>query len=457
VVVENRPRSRRSVVAALLIATALLAAGCSSDSDSGSGESSPDSTTSSGENVPVDAPGVTATEINYSILGTETNNPLGLCVLRCYASGVQAYFDYANTELGGIYGRQLKADDLIDDEFSKNQERALDIISANDSFGVFSNTIIPAGWQAISDEGIPLYVQSSIASAMSGNDNIWGEAAVRCSNSKCPNRAIPYLMKLSGRHKLATVGIGISDASKDCANYSAGGVELYKDEIGPDAEVVYKNDDMQYGFPNGVAPEVTAMKEAGADVLAACIDNISLATIVQEAKRQGLDIVPLLPSGYDDGFLEAQGALFEGAYLRFAIRPFESNQTEAQKKYVEYMDKLGGEESELSIYGWIDAALAYEGLLRAGPDFSREKVIEATNTITDFTAGGFTAPQDWTIGHVAPTPEDASQNGQAYECYTVLQIKNSEYELVGDPDKPFHCWDGKTWDWADGEPTDMGF
>ena len=30
--------------------------------------------------------------------------------------------------------------------------------------------------------------------------------------------------------------------------------------------------------------------------------------------------------------------------------------------------------------GWINADLAYEGLVAAGPDFDRQKVIDATNT-----------------------------------------------------------------------------
>jgi hypothetical protein len=102
------PRRRMGLVATtLFVALALLAAACSSSDDS----PSPDDTQASSgngdtsQNVPVDAPGVTDTEIRFSALGTETNNPLGNCVLSCLADGVNAYFDYVNTEKGGIYGR----------------------------------------------------------------------------------------------------------------------------------------------------------------------------------------------------------------------------------------------------------------------------------------------------------------------------------------------------------------
>ena len=55
--------------------------------------------------------------------------------------------------------------------------------------------------------------------------------------------------------------------------------------------------------------------------------------------------------------------------------------------------------------GWINATLAYEGLLAAGPDFDRDKVIAATNAMTDFDAGGLIEPVDWS----APTPLHAGR------------------------------------------------
>ena len=48
--------------------------------------------------------------------------------------------------------------------------------------------------------------------------------------------------------------------------------------------------------------------------------------------------------------------------------------------------------------GWINASLAFDGLLAAGPEFDRDKVTAATNALTDFTAGGLIEPVDWTHG-----------------------------------------------------------
>ena len=72
-----------------------------------------------GQNVAVDAPGVTDSAINFAVLGTETGNPFGTCLLKCFTDGIEAYFEYRNTESDGIYGRKLEATQIVDDEFGE--------------------------------------------------------------------------------------------------------------------------------------------------------------------------------------------------------------------------------------------------------------------------------------------------------------------------------------------------
>ncbi len=105
-------RLRRSILIAAVLA--LLLAACSNSSDtkptaaasgasSGAGASNSDTTT----HVALSGvPGVTDTEIDFSSLGTNSNNPLGTCVLDCFDDGIKAYFDFRNST-GGVYGRKL--------------------------------------------------------------------------------------------------------------------------------------------------------------------------------------------------------------------------------------------------------------------------------------------------------------------------------------------------------------
>ena len=183
----------------------------------------------------------------------------------------------------------------------------------------------------------------------------------------------------------------MSDSSKKCAQASRDTANTYGPDIGG-AENVYFNDDLAFGFPNGIAPEVSAMKDAGANGLVACIENTGYATVLEEAQKQGLSMKALLPNAYNAEYMSTQGGLFDGSIVQVSFRPLEATHIEAQDKYLEYMDKLGKTNSELAVIGWINASLAYEGLAAAGPDFSRQKVIDATNQFTDFTADGWIAP-----------------------------------------------------------------
>ena len=123
-------------------------------------------------------------------------------------------------------------------------------------------------------------------------------------------------------------------------------------------------------------------------------------------------------------------------------------------KFEEYMAKSGQELSELAMTGWINATVAVEGLLAAGPDFTRQSVIDATNTLTADTAGGLLNPIDWTRQHVPPT-QDTPEAGSEFECFAPVQVTNGEFVTVANPDTPFICWSNANRDWA--EPEQMSF
>jgi hypothetical protein len=116
-------RSKGRALVVIGVALALLAAGCGSD---GKKSSSSDTTVKpNAASVKITGvPGVTDSEIKFAAFGTNSNNPLGTCVLDCYVDGVKAYFAWRNSE-GGIYGRKLVLDKVLDDELGKNQQRAL--------------------------------------------------------------------------------------------------------------------------------------------------------------------------------------------------------------------------------------------------------------------------------------------------------------------------------------------
>ena len=67
--------------------------------------------------------------------------------------------------------------------------------------------------------------------------------------------------------------------------------------------------------------------------------------------------------------------------------------------------------------GWINADEFVTGLKAAGPNFTRQKVVDATNKLTHYTAGGIVAPIDWTTAHQ-----------DQIDCYVVLKVVDGKFK-----------------------------
>ena len=443
-------RSGLRALSVLLIVLALVAAACGSDDDDDSGGS--DTTTKpGGASVKITGvPGVTDTEIRFASFGTNSNNPLGTCVLDCYDDGIKAYFAYRNSQ-GGLFGRKLVLSKELDDELGKNKEKALEIISANDVFGAFSATQIASGWADISKANIPLWPWSIHPEGQ--RPNIFGYNGATCYD--CTNRTVAYIAKLEKATKVASLGYGVSENSKLCAQGVEKAFNLYSKDLNG-AKVVYLNDQLQFGLGNGVAPEVTAMKKAGVQLVSTCIDLNGAKTVAQEMERQGMGDVPIYhPNTYNQEFIKAAGDLFEGDYVGVGFRPFEAKNNDALAQFKKWMDKGGAKLSEMSMLGWLNADLAYAGIDAAGEQFDRQKVIDATNKLTAYSADGLINPIDWTRQHEPPTQEDPGTHGYAKDCVILLEIHDQEMAVVGDASKPWLCWPGGNRAWSEPVETDF--
>lgn len=124
--------------------------------------------------------------------------------------------------------------------------------------------------------------------------------------------------------------------------------------------------------------------------------------------------------------------------MQSAAVPFEIPQSSpGMQKYLEWMEKTGGQVGELSLVGWISAALLVRGIQDAGEDFTQATVVEAINKITDWTADKIGPGINWTIAHGPPPP------GQApLACLSYLTVKDQKFEPVFvTPEQPFLCLD----------------
>ncbi len=461
----DRKRTGRTLVAAIGLVLVLLAAACgNSDGKSSatpttatagaSGASGGAASSDLSEHVAISGvPGVTDTEIRFSAVGTDQGNPLGTCILPCFVDGVKAYFDFRNSE-GGIWGRQLVLSEVLDDELANNQAKSLEILSNDDTFATFSAPLVPAGWNDLANAGVPLYTLA--IHPVQGQPQIFGNAPAHCYD--CTSRPAAYLAQQAGATKVAVLGYGVSENSKLCAEAYKASIEKYTSDIGG-ATVAYYNDSLAFGLSNGVGPEVTAMKDAGVDFVLSCLDLNGMKTLAQELQRQGIrDKVKLVhPNSYDQDFVKGSGDLFEGDYVTVGFRPFESDATGNQlADFQEWMQKSGKPLSEHAMIGWINADLAYQGLAAAGPEFDRQKVIDASNQqLTAFTAGGLVPPIDWSRQHSAPTEADPATHGSDPECAAAVVVRGGAFQTLGDPSTPWACWPGTTRDWSQPTPTNF--
>lgn len=461
-----RPHVRFRHAAFLAMAIVLILAACSNSSDtkassssSGSGGGSSASSASGDTTTHVaisGVPGVSDTEIHYSSLGTNSNNPLGTCVLTCFDDGVKAYFDFRNSQ-GGIYGRKLMLTKEVDDELANNQQKALEIISANDTFGTFTAAQIGSGWADLASNGIPTYTWAINPAQASGHPEIFGNAPTQCID--CTSRSMALAAKTVGAKKVAALGYGVSENSKLCADSAQKTLDKYAADTGG-AKVVVLKDNLDFGLANGVGPEVTEMKNAGVDFIWGCIDLNGMKTVAQELQRQGLrqSVKMGHTNTYDQKFVQDAGDLFVGDIISVGFRPFEADPGTSQlKDFRDWMGKAGKAETELAMDGWINADLAYQGLVAAGPNFDRQKVVDGSNTkLTKFTAGGLIPPIDWSRQHEPPTEDDLATHGPAQDCFAFVTVgAGGKFQMVGDPAKPWQCWPGSTRDWSDPVPTNF--
>jgi branched-chain amino acid transport system substrate-binding protein len=424
-------RTTRRTGIVLLAVLALAAAACGNSPSKESTSTSSGSGDSDGSQVAVSAPGVTDTEIRVGGVAS-TTNPLGGKQGESF-NGVQAYFDMVN-DGGGIYGRKLVLAADRDDKVGGNAAETQGLLSQDNVFAVLPiATLLFTGADLLVQENVPAFGWN-INGEWSGTPenpklNLFGQAgSFLCFT--CASPVLPWLAGQAGATKIGQLAYSVPQSS-DCADGNSNSFDQY----GPltDTSIVFTDKSLAYGTAD-LSVQVSKMKDAGVDFVLTCMDTNGVVTLAKEMKKQGLDARQVLPNGYDHQLLTEFGDLFEGSYVRTDFVQWEvEDQPEGLQKYLEWMDKSGKEPSENSMVGWLNADLFFRGLEAAGPNFSRQNVIDAINQMTDYTADGLLDGVDWTKQHT-------EEKSTTTFCQFLSQIEDSEFKTVfSEPGKPFVC------------------
>jgi ABC-type branched-subunit amino acid transport system substrate-binding protein len=430
-----------------MLVVGVIAAACGNSDDTATEDTQADDTSGSDgtgggpsttadltQFVPLDEEGVTDDEIRVSGIASATN-PLGGNYGDAF-DGTEAYFAMVN-DGGGIYGRDLTFVEGHDDQLSKNQQEAQAILAQDNVFAVLPvATLVFTGAADLADAGVPTFGWN-INPEWQGPLNLFGEKG----SSLCLTCATPWRTWITtqlGFDKVGILAYGVSDQSKGCAEGARAGFEKYGD-----VDVAFYDDTLPFGVPD-LSGEVRDMKREGVQFIWTCMDQNGVVTLQKEVERQGLDAVQYLSNAYDQRFVSEFGDLFEGSYVGIQFWPFENttDQPQGMTDYLHWMDETGGAVNEISMAGWLAADLFVEGLKRAGPEFSRQKVIDALNNDTIWTGQGLTPGFEWPRSHTEEMPQS---------CFAVVKLEGGEFvTALGEPGKPFACIPSN----ADTLPTD---
>jgi ABC-type branched-subunit amino acid transport system substrate-binding protein len=376
----------------------------------------------------VDQPGVTPKEIKVGGVVTASNDPTGGKLDSAY-DGVKAYFDMVNAS-GGVYGRKLVLDSKRDDGLANNRSEVQGLLTNDDVFAVLPVAVqLFTGSKLLADAKVPTYgwyINPEWGSEHSrpGPQNFFTQIGdFHCFTCAAASPQT-WLPKQLGKHRIGTVAFNVTQSS-DCATGIENSFKKY-----PTAKVVFVDKSLTFGSPDYSA-QVAQMKDKNVDMVITCVDGNGAASLAREMKKQGLNATLVMPNSYNADLVKKNAQVLNGAYTFTTYAPFEAKpQSTGMKSYMKWMKKSGGTKNENSLVGWINADELVTGLEAAGPNFTRQKVVDATNAITNYTAGGIVAPVNWTVAHE-----------KDIECYAIEKVVKGKFTPVfGKKGKPFVCF-----------------
>jgi branched-chain amino acid transport system substrate-binding protein len=376
----------------------------------------------------VDQPGVTADEIKVGGVTTASNDPTGGSLDTAF-DGVEAYFDYINSK-GGVYGRELVLDSKRDDGLANNRTEVQGLLSQDDVFAVLPIAVqLYTGAELLADEGIPTYgwnINEEWGSENNapGPSNFFTNAGGFICFTCAVGTPLSWLPKKLDRHRIGTLAFNVPQSTK-CAEGLEASLKKFKT-----GKIVFKDTSLTFGTPDYSA-QVAQMKDKDVDLVITCIDGNGAATLAREMKKQGLNAPQVLPNSYNQELIKENAQVLNGSYLFTTFAPLETKPAPpGLEKYKKWIKKSKGEKTENSLMGWINADEFVTGLKAAGPNFTQQKVVDATNALKKYTAGGLVAPIDWSVAHE-----------EQIDCYAVLKVVDGKMKPVyGKKGKPFLCF-----------------
>jgi ABC-type branched-subunit amino acid transport system substrate-binding protein len=389
---------------ALGAAAAVLAAGCSNASNTG-----PPPSSSS-------APGVSARQINVGAVATLSGG-----VAADFAPivpGVRAYLDMVNAD-GGVDGRKIVLTKALDDGTVNNAQVTRTLVEQDHVFAI-------VGMATAFFTSAPFLVATGTPTFGYATENDWSPAknlfaaygsVVDYSTTR---PFFPFIAKQLHAYVAAVVAYGVPQSADECKG-AVSALKQYGVSVG--------YSDLSVQINGSLSSDVVHMKQAGVDFVVSCMDvpgNLELSRSLQQNGLTG--VKQLWLDGYDLSTLRQYTSLMQNTYFLVQHVPFQAGAQfpgvfPGLREYIATMNKYepAYTYNEVSMEGWLNAALFVAGLRAVGPSLTQQKLVAAIDHITKFNAGGLTTATNWEVAHVRVSPPS---------CETFVAVKGDDFKVV---------------------------
>ena len=328
-----------------------------------------------------DVPGVTDDEV---VLGTHTSLTGPIAVYSQIANTTKAYFDFINDTKGGVNGRKIKFL-LEDDAYSppKTVDLVRKLVEQDQIFALVNGLGTATHLQVVDylqDQGVPdLFVSSGATewvkdpaarpTVFGSLPNYVGEGLI-LGQYIAENFAGQKLGLMRQNDDFGTDGItGIKRGAEDA-------LEI----VGEQTHEVLDAD---------LNAQVDRLKAAGADVIAIWATPRQFSTAIKHARLDlNWDVPFVLSTVSANEFSVALAGpeVLEGTVSVSYIRQGYEVDDPGVARHLEIIRQYAGIEnaSTLTIYGQYIGELTEEVLKRAGRDLTRESLVDAAESISNF-------------------------------------------------------------------------
>ncbi len=371
--------------AAVVCATTLVA--CSSNTATPSPQSSTAPTSP--------APGGSGT-IQVGAIATITG--VGAGDFSSFIPGMQAYFDMVDAE-GGVNGHKIVVAHNLDDGGNPTtfSQLAHTLIQQDNAFAVFVSTF----WftpDFFVSTGTPTYGYN-VSGNWAGPGNLFA-AGGSTQDYHAIAPPVAFFLKRTHTKSVALISYGQGIPASYPACHTLG-----QDLTAAGIDVSYEDLDASLGGNFTSAAQQIAAHHS--DFVVSCIEDSDDITLTRDLQQYGVKIHQLWLNGYNQALLAQYQSLMQGVYIDangfvpFAAPALFPGAYPGMQQYLTVMRKYEPNDvtNQLAMQGWQSAALFTEGLKLAGRNPTPQSVIARTNGVTDFTAGGVSAPVNWTTAH----------------------------------------------------------